>query len=536
MFCKFRIQAVIFMLIFTASVSAVTLFEIKDELGSPVLVVSTDGLRILNGVDTLMVISSSEIRANIKEDETKALSRTFSVSTTSAKGSQGNIMNVTTAGLDIVNQNSASKALGDTLMTISSKAIKAHIADGSKFSVTTPAAKGTEINVLEVGTESTQMREGSAGDDYTDFSPENIFLGLNAGALNTAGTSNTFIGNNAGSSAISGTQNVMIGQSAGELWNGDLGVYGNIFIGKDAAKNLTDGARNVMIGYSAGAEPLSTTSSTGNIFLGGMAGRKVNGDYNVLIGEFAGENYQTGGSPAYNNVFIGKTAGQHATGHDNIYIGIGAGKGEFDNVNPGNGNIYLGSDTGWAKKDSDRLRIGSLIWGKLSLARMLVVDGEDTDNTNGRKFFVNGSAGGTTDWYNDSDERLKKNIKTIDGALDKVIKLRGVNYEWKDPEIHEGGVKMGFIAQESKDIIPEAVDYSVENDRYTMQYASITAVLVEAVKELQKEINSGSVAQDEKINTLIKENKELKNKVQELESLRVEIELIKSQLSGYTSR
>ncbi len=37
---------------------------------------------------------------------------------------------------------------------------------------------------------------------------------------------------------------------------------------------------------------------------------------------------------------------------------------------------------------------------------------------------------------------------------------------------------MGFIAQESVDVIPEAVDYNKENDHYTMQYASITEELL----------------------------------------------------------
>ncbi len=53
-----------------------------------------------------------------------------------------------------------------------------------------------------------------------------------------------------------------------------------------------------------------------------------------------------------------------------------------------------------------------------------------------RKLFVNGSAGGTTSWYNDSDKRLKKNINTIPNALDKVKELRGVNYEWRDINTH----------------------------------------------------------------------------------------------------
>ena len=100
-----------------------------------------------------------------------------------------------------------------------------------------------------------------------------------------------------------------------------------------------------------------------------------------------------------------------------------------------------------------------------------------------RRFFVNGDAGGTTGWYNDSDSRLKKDIATIDNALEKVNKLRGVEFEWKDTVNHAEGRQIGFIGQEAVEVVPQVVD--VKNGHYSMQYAPLTALLVEAVKELQ---------------------------------------------------
>ena len=120
-----------------------------------------------------------------------------------------------------------------------------------------------------------------------------------------------------------------------------------------------------------------------------------------------------------------------------------------------------------------------------------------------RKLYVNGDAGGTGVWHNDSDRRLKRNIETIPSALDKVNKLRGVNFEWIDTENHSSGVKMGFIAQEAKEIIPEVV--SKNGEYYSMQYASITALLVEAVKEQNKEFRT--------------QNAELKKRVEQLEEI-----------------
>jgi hypothetical protein len=129
--------------------------------------------------------------------------------------------------------------------------------------------------------------------------------------------------------------------------------------------------------------------------------------------------------------------------------------------------------------------ISPLIWGDFAQDQV-VINGASTDNGSDRTFFVNGSAGGTGVWNNDSDGRMKKNVQTIPAALEKVLRLRGVNFEWRETEHHEPGVKMGFIAQEAEDVIPEVVNN--HNDHYSMQYASITALLVEAMKEQQNEI------------------------------------------------
>src|SRR5687768_5367909 len=59
-----------------------------------------------------------------------------------------------------------------------------------------------------------------------------------------------------------------------------------------------------------------------------------------------------------------------------------------------------------------------------------------------------------------SDVRLKRNVSTLEGSLDKLLKLRGVTFEWKDPAKHVGrfGVQTGFIAQEVEKVFPDWVD------------------------------------------------------------------------------
>ncbi|MDM8562495.1 tail fiber domain-containing protein [Candidatus Marithioploca araucensis] len=84
-----------------------------------------------------------------------------------------------------------------------------------------------------------------------------------------------------------------------------------------------------------------------------------------------------------------------------------------------------------------------------------------------------------------SDQRLKQNIQPLENALAKVDQLRGVSFEWKDAK-QGTGTQIGVIAQEVETVLPELV--STDNDGYkSVAYGKLTAVLVEAVKELKAE-------------------------------------------------
>ena len=84
-----------------------------------------------------------------------------------------------------------------------------------------------------------------------------------------------------------------------------------------------------------------------------------------------------------------------------------------------------------------------------------------------------------------SDARLKENVSTIENALDKVDNLRGVNYNMKDSD----DAKIGVIAQEVEEILPQVVHTSDdEMQTKSVDYGKLCAVLIEAVKELKKEV------------------------------------------------
>jgi len=79
-----------------------------------------------------------------------------------------------------------------------------------------------------------------------------------------------------------------------------------------------------------------------------------------------------------------------------------------------------------------------------------------------------------------SDERLKDNIATIDNALDKVSKMRGVMFT------KDGELSSGVIAQEMEQVAPELVK---EGEYKSVAYGNTIGYLIEAIKELKAEIN-----------------------------------------------
>ena len=84
-----------------------------------------------------------------------------------------------------------------------------------------------------------------------------------------------------------------------------------------------------------------------------------------------------------------------------------------------------------------------------------------------------------------SDERLKENVQTIEGALDKVAQMRGVTYNYKS-ELNDGQRGTGVIAQEMQQVMPEAVE---EGEYLSVAYGNLVGVLIEAVKELKAELD-----------------------------------------------
>jgi hypothetical protein len=83
--------------------------------------------------------------------------------------------------------------------------------------------------------------------------------------------------------------------------------------------------------------------------------------------------------------------------------------------------------------------------------------------------------------------RIKKNVRPIEGALEKVMGLQGVVYDMIDDSAHE---QHGLIAEEVQKVLPNVVYRDEDGEVAGVQYARVVAVLIEAMKEQEARIKA----------------------------------------------
>ena len=93
--------------------------------------------------------------------------------------------------------------------------------------------------------------------------------------------------------------------------------------------------------------------------------------------------------------------------------------------------------------------------------------------------------------YSSSDIRFKENIKPIENALEKISKISGNTYDWKEENKIEHGYEgndVGVIAQEIEAVLPQLVQ-TRESGYKAVKYEKLVALLIEGIKEQQKQID-----------------------------------------------
>ena len=125
------------------------------------------------------------------------------------------------------------------------------------------------------------------------------------------------------------------------------------------------------------------------------------------------------------------------------------------------------------------MNCGNILWRQVSAVRF------KHDMTAGT--FT--ASGDVIAYGSPSDKRLKENIKPIESALDKAMKLQGVTFDWKESDsLLDIKEDIGFIAQDVQKVVPELVRENVDG-MLSMRHQGIAPILLEAIKELKAEID-----------------------------------------------
>jgi hypothetical protein len=350
------------------------------------------------------------------------------------------------------------------------------------------------------------------------FTAGNTYIGYQTGYSNTTGFGNFFGGVQAGYTNTIGSGNTFVGGQAGYHST----VDGNTFIGAQAGYTTSTGTGNVFLGTFSG---YNTTSANYNTFLGaGAGGYNITGTGDVFLGYSAGSN-ETGSNKLYiansstsTPLIYGDFSGNGIVGI-NGYLGIGT-QSPVRMVHLSGPNAVFRMDRSGNTAGSTssfqivRTDTGGNVW------KAFVV-GVNATGTNTGEFVIwdNGThLSGAYDRrmtianngdvtfpgnvfgnsFGPSSLTLKDNVRTYENALDTVNRLRGVSFDWKD----SGKPSVGLIAEEVAKVVPEVVAYK-DGAAAGVNYASLVGVLVEAVKEQQKEVDSLK-AEVQQLKTLLK--------------------------------
>lgn len=126
-----------------------------------------------------------------------------------------------------------------------------------------------------------------------------------------------------------------------------------------------------------------------------------------------------------------------------------------------------------------------------------------------------GGRGRANAWVTYSSRELKQNIETLTDPLETINRLRGVSFDWKQPNpdgthTHD----MGFIAEEVAAVLPELVTETTEGNATGLDYGRIVPLTVEAIKQQQATINSLRLDAAKREN----ENAELRSRLAAIEA------------------
>jgi hypothetical protein len=363
-----------------------------------------------------------------------------------------------------------------------SPSVALDVTGAGKFSTTVTAQTGFKLPANGNGTSPTLAYNNSLG---FGVSGTGIFFGnlynsdlstaMQLRVTNSGGTDitamtitpdgNVGIGISSPFNVVANRTSVSINGTSTSILSFGSGGVGKSYIYNDGT-NLETSSSGALIYTIAGSERMRITSG-GSMLMAKNSVIGINTDDGADDGYLALSGASADGPTRGGYIYLSGNERASDPGH----VTIGAG-----NV------IGIGSVITFRTAGTERMRL-------IGNGRLLI--GTSTDQ--GYLLFVNGNAAGTSGFANVSDGRLKKDIVPIENALNKVNKLNGVSFNWdKDSRTDltlDDNNHLGLIAQDVEKILPQVVSTGDDElQTKTITYSDIVPVLIEAIKELSKEI------------------------------------------------
>ena len=279
--------------------------------------------------------------------------------------------------------------------------------------------------------------------------------------------------------ATSGSQNIIIKQGSGTTVTIAADAVKVVYSdGAGSGASVVDAFQDVALGGTPTAANMTITSSlTADALIASTSLKTpliefTDGDDAITIAD--GGNITIGGTLDMNanELILDADADTSITADTDDQIDFKVGG--TDRI-----KITIGSPNGFAPVTNHDVDLGTTSSAFRDLYIRSIGCGVNASGTQGE--IIAQTKVTSAAFFYSSDAALKEDIQTIENPLEKVQQLRGVSYKWKDT----GRKDIGLVANEVQKVLPELV---ADGEHKTMDYGHMIGLLVEAIKEQQKEI------------------------------------------------
>ena len=323
-------------------------------------------------------------------------------------------------------------------------------------------------------------------------------LNINGGNVGqfSAGYASRAIGNK---STATGFRNTASGDSSVALGNYNYATGdATIALGKE---NWAQGGSSIAVGYK------NNTAGAGSIALGQeniawgttnftSGHQNVAGDVNAAVGTAGSATAIGTGTKASGRSSFSANNNTTASNHASAALGLSTTADNFGMLAIGVNNLVGAGDTTIDADNYGGYYYADGQYTGTPIGVAFVIGNGDVNSTNSlagsnpsNAFIVNydGSATLSGELTIDSDARLKSNIISLGSTLAKLLTIDGKSYTVKTNELES---KIGLLAQDVQKVFPELVKTASDSDQtLSVNYQGLIPVLINAIKEQQKQIN-----------------------------------------------